>query len=123
MSVWPRELEIAERDRETFVDISGEGTYQVPLRMQTIQATVNTANDSVTAYLPPVGEAKDMVYKFYCVLAANSKHFYVSAKGESSLAAGDGDGVIASIDMDTTGDYVHVRSNGVRWIVEASEMA
>jgi len=120
----PTEERILARDGDGVVDLSGEGTYDLSRYERDVKATVNTANGTLTINLPPVGEAKGLIFTVICTTAANSKHIYVLAHSESSLGAQDGDDPsMPSIDLDTTADYAVLYSNGRRWFVLASEMA
>jgi hypothetical protein len=117
---FPIETAIAAKSEAGVLDITSgdtsDSTYSLEVADQVVELTVNTANSSVTISLPSVVEAKGRIYSIMAVLVANSKHVYVTDK------AGD-DTLLATIDLDTTADFVILYSNGRRWFILASEMA
>ena len=118
------EMRTAHRDRQTFANLTGEGTVDLQENQRFVIATVNTANDTVNINLPPVGAVPGGIFCIVCELAANGKLLNVLAHEESALGAADGDDdTMTSISLDTTDDFAVVISTGRRWLVLSSQMA
>lgn len=122
------EERIARRDFQNFRNITADDGDSVTTQLNEkdlfVEGQVATAYGTVTLNLPPVGRMAGKIVSVTATSVANSKHIYVLAHRETGLGNQDGDDPdIASIDLDTTEDYVILYSNGRRWIVLASEMA
>lgn len=95
--------------------ITAAGTYNLTLQQRNVDVEMASLAADVNVNLPDAAQAKGMIFSV----------FLSSFAGSNDLAvAGPGVGTdFASGDMDTTGEWVVVYSDGFRWLLLASNIA
>ena len=87
-------------------------------------SAAQTAHNTVSINLPPVGQCAGGFYFFQVKLIENTKHVYVLANGETTGATGNQDGddkAMPAVDLSVTLNWALLWSSGEHWYIVNSK--